>query len=350
MFESKNFYQIEALFTGTRDRVEVTPEITNFFEGKVILVTGAGGSIGGAIVEKLIYCNPKEIICIENSEYNLFKLESFLEKKNQNDVKITTKYFDIRDFYSMKWLFENSNIDVVFHSAALKHVKIVESNGEEATKTNVIATYNLMNLADKHKTKRFLLISTDKVVEAKSFMGKTKKIGEYLANYFSKKSSTTFLTVRFGNVIGSSGSVIPIFLDRIQNNEPLIVRDFKVKRYFMSINEAIFLVLKATVEGKSGESYILKMGEQIYIKDVAKKLLKFTNVKNIELIETRLLKGENLEESLMTNREKNISTELNDFFVFHNDDIPGNILEIIDMIEKKSYSIEDLTKIIESIV
>ncbi len=349
MFESENLYQIEALLTETRDFVEITPEITDYFGDKTILITGAGGSIGSAIVEKLLLCNPKEIVCIENSEFNLFKLETLIEKINTQDIKITTKYYDIRDTYSMNWIFENSNIDIIFHSAALKHVKIVENNMEEAVKTNVIGTFNLMKLAKQFKIKEFLFVSTDKVVEASSFMGKTKKIGEFFINHFSKDSATTFLSVRFGNVIGSSGSVIPIFLDRIRKKEPLIIRDFKAKRYFMSVSEAIFLVLKATVEGRNGESYILKMGEQIYIKDVAKKLLKFTNASNTELIETRLLQGEKLEESLMTDKEKDSSKECEDFFIFKNNQVPGTIKEIIELLENENENIEILTKKINEI-
>ena len=348
MLESKKNYSVESLFSDKRNSLSITEDITSFFKNKSILVTGAGGSIGKAIVEQLIDCNPKEIVCIENSEYNLFKLESFIDNTDIKNINIITKYFDIRDCHSIEWLLKNNPVDVIFHSAALKHVKIVENNREEAVKTNVIATYNLMKLANKYNVKEFLFVSTDKVVESSSYMGKTKKMGEHFARYFSKKNQTNYLTVRFGNVIGSSGSVIPIFLERIENQEPLIIRDFKAKRYFMSIKEAIFLVLKATVEGKNGESYILKMGEQIYIKDIAEKLLEFTNAKNKELIETKLLKGEKLEESLMTEKEVKIASELEDFFVFTNDTIPKNIEEIIDIIENNPQEINELTELINN--
>ncbi len=349
MFESKKKYKIETLFSDSRNSLAITEKITSFFKNKSILVTGAGGSIGNAIVEQLLECNPKEIICIENSEFNLFKLESFIDNVDTKNINVITKYFDIRDHHSIEWLLQNTQVDTIFHSAALKHVKIVENNREEAVKTNVIATYNLMKLADKYNVKEFLFVSTDKVAESNSYMGKTKKMGEYFARHFSKISKTSYLTVRFGNVIGSSGSVIPIFLDRIANEKPLIIRDFRAKRYFMSIQEAIFLVLKATAEGKNGESYILKMGEQILIKDVAQKLLEFTDAKNRQLIETKLLKGENLEEALMTDSEKKISSESEDFFVFMNDYIPQVVEEIIDIVEKNPQGINRLTELIDNI-
>lgn len=296
----------------SRNNILLTEDIKGYFAGKTVLITGAGGSIGCEIAHKLLQSSCKKLILCDNSEYSLFNAEFELG----DAANVSYIYKDIRDYAAFRTLFENEKIDIVLHCAALKHLLIVERNKEEAVKTNIVGCYNLMRLAEDFEIEKFIFISTDKAVDPSSFMGLTKLAGERLSAFFASKSKTSFVVVRFGNVIGSSGSVIPIFQKQIDKNMPLTVRSEEASRYFMSIHEAVFLVLKASVIGKTGDTYILKMGEPIYIYDIAKVMLKLNGKENLGINITGLKDGERTKEELMSSTEKSIASESDDFYFF----------------------------------
>lgn len=246
----------------------------NFYSGKSILVTGGGGSIGSEICRQLTLSNISKLIIIELSEYNLFniinQIKGLRSKKKFILKGILASVSDEELLFSK---LKNENIDIIIHSAAYKHVDVVEENYLSSYKNNFIGTFNLCKLAVKKKCKNFLLISTDKAVNPKNFMGFTKRLCEILVLYYSKKNNLVkFSFVRFGNVIGSSGSAIPLFMKQIKEKKEINITDIKMKRFFMSINEAVRLVL-LSCKLSEGSFYMLDMGRQHNIYNVAKKLI-----------------------------------------------------------------------------
>ena len=279
---------------------------------KNVLVTGGAGSIGSQICREIIKMKPKKIICFDNSEYGLFKINKELNsqmKKNKHHINLITMLGSIHDKNCLINLFKNHQIDTLYHSAAYKHVHLVENNIIEGIKNNVIGTYNLADIAVKFGVANFILISTDKAVNPSNYMGKSKRISEYICKYFSKKQKfSKFTSVRFGNVLGSSGSVIPIFNEQISKGGPVTVTDKDTTRYFMTIDEAAQLVIQAGAISNGGKTYILDMGKPIKILELAKKMINlrglssyFENDKNVGDIKIKfvgLQKGEKLHEEL----------------------------------------------------
>ena len=282
---------------------------------KTFFISGAGGSIGSEITRQLLAANPKKIILYDLSEFNLFQIErecmAIIESKDL-DTLIIPILGDIRDVNNLKYVFEKFQIDHIYHAAAYKHVPIVEdeSNLAIAAKNNIFGTYNLAQVAVKNKVGSFVMISTDKAVRPTNIMGATKRFAEIIIQSINASSATTrFSMVRFGNVINSSGSVIPLFLDQISQGGPVTVTDKEVMRYFMTIPEASSLVLQAGEMSTGGEVFILDMGEQIKIYDLAKKLIHLSgrnyleeeaqDEDGIQILEVGLRPGEKMYEELL---------------------------------------------------
>ena len=299
-------------------RARFAKDLLDNADTKKLFVSGAGGSIGSEIVRQLLDNNPQSIILFDVSEYNLFNVERECQaiKTSKNlQTKIIPILGDIRDKRNLRFLFKKYMIDCVYHAAAYKHVPLVEdvNNITKASENNIIGTYNLATVAIEHKVESFVMISTDKAVRPSNIMGASKRMAEIvIQSLHSQQSTTRFSMVRFGNVINSSGSVIPLFLDQIAKGGPVTVTDKNVTRYFMTIPEASNLVLQAAQMSEGGEVFILDMGEQLKILDLAKKLIHLSgrNVSaepggdGIEILEIGLRPGEKMYEELLISGEQ----------------------------------------------
>jgi UDP-N-acetyl-D-glucosamine 4,6-dehydratase len=301
--------------------------IKEFIKGKTILITGAGGSIGSELARQCIKYDAKHLLLLDHSEYNLYKIEQELEGKN-----ITAIMQSVVNRKLLEKTFKEYDIDIVFHAAAYKHVPLCEENVEEAILNNIIGTKNCMDLAVKYDVKKFVMISTDKAVRPTNVMGATKRVCElYGQNLKSKK--TEIVSVRFGNVLGSSGSVIPKFKKQIEEGGPITVTHPEITRYFMLIPEACELVLQAGAIGKGEELFILDMGEPVKIVDLAKKMCELSGRDDIEIVYTGLRKGEKLYEELLIN-EADAKTKYDSIMIA----------------KPTSYNIEKLQKEIEELL
>jgi FlaA1/EpsC-like NDP-sugar epimerase len=294
-------------------RARVNKDLLDNAQKKTLLISGAGGSIGSEISRQLLDNNPKALILLDTSEYNLFNLERECQAiKSSKDLatKIYPILGDIRDITNLNSVFTKFQIDGVYHAAAYKHVPLVESinNITKGCENNIIGTYNLATAAIDHNIQSFVMISTDKAVRPSNVMGASKRLAEMVIQSLNTQSSNTkFSMVRFGNVINSSGSVIPLFLDQIAKGGPITVTDKEVTRYFMTIPEASNLVLQAAQMSNGGEVFILDMGEQLKIYDLARKLIHLSgrNIsynsgeEGIEIIEIGLRPGEKMYEELL---------------------------------------------------
>ncbi len=268
--------------------------IKNFIKDKIVLITGAGGSIGSELSLQCVKFEAKKLILLDHSEFNLYQISQKLEDKN-----IVSVLQNITDKNSLEEIFKKHKIDIVLHAAAYKHVPLVEENIKEAIKNNIIGTKNCMDLAIEYKVQKFVMISTDKAVRPTNVMGATKRVCELYAQNLDSKQ-TEIVSVRFGNVLGSSGSVVPKFKEQIQNGGPITVTHPDITRYFMLIPEACQLVLQAASIGKGGELFILDMGEPVKIADLAKKMIELSGRNDIKIVYTGLRKGEKLYEELLT--------------------------------------------------
>ena len=303
--------------------------INNFINGKRVLITGAGGSIGSELVRQCIKFNPSILIILDISELNLFKIEREINLK-QSKVLVKPILSDIRDNLNIEQIFDEFKPQVVFHAAAYKHVPMQEKFPQEAIKTNVFGTKNVAEISVKNGVEKFVLVSTDKAVKPVNVMGATKRLAELVAlNYNRNDSSTNFLAVRFGNVLGSSGSVIPIFKEQIKNGGPITVTDPRMERYFMSIPEASQLILQAASLGEGGEVFILDMGKPIKIVDLARELIKLSGYEpdldiHIEFTGTR--PGEKKIEELSLPSEHLDNTKHQKIFVLNDSEITDEFL------------------------
>jgi len=274
--------------------------IETFAKGKTILVTGAGGSIGSEMCRQICQFSPKVLLLVEQAENPLFYIERELRARFPT-VSIMPVICDIADQNRVNEIFDNYKPDVVIHAAAHKHVPLMELNPSEAIKNNVVGTQTVANAADKYGATNFVMISTDKAVNPTSVMGSSKRIAEMYIQDLSRTSKTQFVTVRFGNVLGSEGSVVPIFKKQIAEGGPVTVTHPEMKRYFMTIPEASQLVLQAATMGKGGEIFVLDMGEPVKIVDLAKELITLSGFRpgeDIEMVFTGLRPGEKLFEEL----------------------------------------------------
>lgn len=292
-------------FLGRKEIVVNINEISSSLKDKKIIVTGGGGSIGSELCRQIAKCKPKELIIFDIYENNAYEIEQEL-KRTYPYLNLKTIIGSVRDYDRLENVFKKYKPEYVFHAAAHKHVPLMENSPNEAIKNNCLGTLNTVKIADKYKVKKFVLISTDKAVRPTNIMGATKRICEMIIQAYDKKSKTDYVAVRFGNVLGSNGSVIPLFLKQIENGGPVTVTHKNITRYFMTIPEAVSLILQAFCYAEGGEIFVLDMGEPVKIYDLAKKLIRYKGYEpnvDISIKITGLRPGEKLYEELLMEEE-----------------------------------------------
>lgn len=275
--------------------------IARFLHNKRVLVTGAGGTIGGELVRQVLRFSPTEVVLLEAHATSLFHADA-LARENARGARISAVLGDVRDRAMIDRLFADKKPEVIFHAAAHKHVHQIEHNVQEGLLNNSLATHYLCDAAVKNGAESFLLISTDKAVKPSSVMGATKRLAEIAVTAHAGNGATRFMAVRFGNVLGSSGSVLPIFQSQLEKGGPLTVTHPDVRRFFMTVEEAVGLILQAVSLAKGGEIFVLKMGEPVRIADMAKNLILLSGLepgKDIHIQYTGLKQGEKINEELM---------------------------------------------------
>ena len=287
-----------------RDTVEIDQQkISSFLNNQTVLITGAGGSIGSEIVRQVLKFNPNKIIAVEIDETEIFNLENELAGISSCIDYVVA---DVTNRNKMEALFQRYSVDMIYHAAAYKHVPMMERHPDEAVRVNVEGTRIVADLADKYQVSNMVMISTDKVVNPANVMGATKRVAEHICMSYNEISATNYVSVRFGNVLGSRGSVVPIFMDQIRKGGPVTITDSEMKRYFMTIPEAVLLVMQAGTMGKGGEVFVLDMGEPVKIRDMAEQLIKLHGLKpeqDIPITVNGLRPGEKLFEELLTDEE-----------------------------------------------
>lgn len=290
--------------------------IETIISNKVVLVTGAGGSIGSELCRQIARWNPKQLLLLGHGENSIF--ETFLElQEHYPNLRKETIIADIRDDVRLEHEFKKYKPDVVFHAAAHKHVPLMEKNVEECVTNNIHGTQNVLKACINNNLERLILISTDKAIRPANVMGATKRIAEMLVLDAAQRTGKAYSIVRFGNVLGSRGSVVPLFKHQIAHGGPVTVTHKDMRRYFMTIPEAVYLVLQAASLGKGGETFILNMGEQIRIVDLARDLIRLSGLipdKDIEIVYTGIRRGEKLSEDLWNNGRKFAKTEHPEIF------------------------------------
>lgn len=303
--ESIRRVEVEDLL-GREPIIFETEKYGEYLVNQNILVTGGGGSIGSELCRQIATLHPKNLIILDIYENNAYEIQQELKRKYGDKLNFEVEIASVRDREKLERIFESRNIDVVFHAAAHKHVPLMEKNPEEAVKNNVFGTLNVAELSSKYKVRKFVQISTDKAVNPTNIMGATKRICEMIIQLMDKNSSTEFVAVRFGNVLGSNGSVIPLFKEQIKNGGPVTVTHPDIIRYFMTIPEAVSLVLTAGGLARGGEIFILDMGDAVKIKDLAENLIRLSGFKpgkDIIIEYTGLRPGEKLYEELLLDEE-----------------------------------------------
>lgn len=303
-----------------RDPISVNMnQIASYVENRTVMVTGGGGSIGSELCRQVAARHPSKLIIVDIYENNAYDIQ--MELRNAHpELKLDVRIASIRDGEKIDALFNELRPEVVYHAAAHKHVPLMEDSPNEAIKNNVFGTLNVVRAADKYHVKRFVQISTDKAVNPTNIMGASKRMCEMIIQAYSRHSHTVFTAVRFGNVLGSNGSVIPLFKKQIAHGGPVTVTDKNIIRYFMTIPEAVSLVMQAGIFAKGGEIFVLDMGEPVKIDDLARNLIKlsgFTPDVDIPIIYTGLRPGEKLYEELLMDEEGLQKTENGSIFIGH---------------------------------
>ena len=290
-----------------RAEIELTLATNELITSHVVLVTGGGGSIGSELCRQIAACRPARLISLDIYENNAYAIQQELKRAYGDKLKLEVQIASVRDTDKVDRLFERFRPEIVFHAAAHKHVPLMEDAPEEAVKNNVFGTYNVARAAEKYGARRFVLISTDKAVNPTNVMGATKRMCEMVVQTMAQTSkNTTFVAVRFGNVLGSNGSVLPLFKQQVAEGGPVTVTHPDIVRYFMTIPEAVRLVLEAASMGTGGNIFVLDMGQPVRILDLAENLIKlagFTPYKDIDIVFTGLRPGEKLYEELLMDEE-----------------------------------------------
>lgn len=306
--------------------------VKNQIKDKVILITGAAGSIGSGITKQVVHYSPKKLILLDQWESGLYDLHIDLIAAGLAD-NVEIVIGSVRDKDRMENLFDQFKPSIVFHAAAYKHVPLMEGNPSESVLTNVLGTKVIVDLSDHYKAEKMVMISTDKAVNPTNVMGASKRIAEIYAQKINETSQTQFVTTRFGNVLGSNGSVIPLFKKQIDQGGPITVTDVNVTRYFMTIPEACQLVLEASAMGNGGEIFVFDMGEPVKIVDLAKKMIRLSGLeygKDIDIKISGLRPGEKLYEELLANEENTLPTHHKQILRAQNCPAPANIISEIE--------------------
>ena len=294
-------------------------KIREFISEKTCMVTGGGGSIGSELVRQIAKYNPAQIIIVDIYENNAYDIQQELNIEYDDSLNLVTLIASVRDYDKMESIFREYQPQVVFHAAAHKHVPLMETSPAEAVKNNIFGTWNMVTLAEKYHTEKFVMISTDKAVNPTNVMGATKRCCEMIIQYMSQKGSKTeFVTTRFGNVLGSNGSVIPLFRRQIEAGKPVTVTHPDIIRYFMTIPEAVSLVLEAAAIARGGEIFVLDMGDPVKITTLAENLIRMYGkvpYRDVEIKFTGLRPGEKLFEELLMDEEGLLSTENQKIFI-----------------------------------
>ncbi len=304
-------------------------EVDSLLNRKCVLVTGAGGSIGSELVRQIFKTHPKTLILFdiyENSTYDIqMELTKIIRDEHIADVKLVTLIGSTYNEIRMEQVIKCYRPDYIYHAAAYKHVPLMEDSPMEAIRTNVIGTYNVAKLADKYHVKKMVLVSTDKAVRPTNVMGATKRFAETIIQYFAEKSRcTAYSAVRFGNVLGSNGSVVPLFKKQIEAGGPVTITHRDIIRYFMTIPEAVALILQCSLYARGGEIFILDMGKPVKIATLAEKLIRqmgYSPYKDINIVETGLRPGEKLYEELLLDKERQLKTPNEKIFIEEHADI-----------------------------
>ena len=320
--------------------------ISDYISGRRVLVTGAGGSIGSELVRQCLTFDPDLLILLDQSEHNLFKIEKECSQTN-HPVSFQPILGDIRDKTILERVFASFRPDVVFHAAAYKHVPMQEEHPWEAILTNIQGTLNLINVTEDYNVNRFVLVSTDKAVNPTNIMGATKRIAEKLIQSKSVDSSVKYMAVRFGNVIGSSGSVIPTFQEQIKNGGPVTITDPKMQRFFMSLSEASQLILQTGAMGTKGEIYVLDMGNPVNIKDIAYELIRLSGLEPEKDISIEYIGSRPGEENVITTGNEKIwmmKTETGDNW----EKLNKKIRDLVD--KSRKYNAPELLQILQQCV
>lgn len=301
-----------------RDKINIsTEEIETEIKNKKVLVTGGGGSIGSELCRQIAQFNPEKLIIVDFYENNAYEIQNELMKRYPF-LNLTVLIASVRNYNRIEDIFKEYKPDIVFHAAAHKHVPLMEESPTEAIKNNVIGTLNVVKASDKYSVKKFILISSDKAVNPTNIMGASKQMCEMIIQSYNKKSLTCYCSVRFGNVLGSNGSVVPLFKKQIETGGPVTVTHPDIVRYFMTIKEAVSLVLQSCVLAEGGELFVLDMGEPVNIAEMAKTLIKLSGLvpdKDIKIEYIGLRPGEKMYEELLFNEEKFIKTSNNLIFI-----------------------------------
>ncbi len=319
-------------------------EIGSYIGDKVIAITGAGGSIGSELCRQIVKFKPKQLVMIDINENSLYMLEQEFNRNKvhglmSKDIQVISLIVSIRDYSSVNQVFKQYQPEVVFHAAAHKHVPLMETRPQEAIKNNVFGTNNVIQACIKNKVSRFIMISTDKAVNPTNVMGATKRMTEMLLQANGDNGVTKMAAVRFGNVLGSNGSVIPIFKQQIAEGGPVTITDKNIIRYFMTIPEAAQLVLQAGFYADKGEIFVLDMGEPVKILDLAEKMIRLSGYKpyeDIDIVEIGLRPGEKMFEELHLSGETRTKTKNN--LIYKN-----NVMGItVEQVEEKLRTLSDL--------
>ena len=337
-----------------RDPVKLNnTEVKNMLTGKTVLVTGAGGSIGSELVRQIFKTRPKQLILFdiyENSTYDIqMELVKQMRDEKIENVELITLIGSTYDAFRVETIMKKYRPDYIYHAAAYKHVPLMEDSPAEAIRTNVIGTYNVARMADKYKVKKMVLVSTDKAVRPTNVMGATKRFAETVIQYYADKSkNTAYAAVRFGNVLGSNGSVVPLFKKQIEAGGPVTITDKRIIRYFMTIPEAVSLILQCGLFATGGEIFILDMGKPVKIISLAEKLIRQAGLipyTDIKIVETGLRPGEKLYEELILDVKNQRKTKNKKIFIEQKE----NVYPIEDEVKRisKVFEMEETTKVKE---
>lgn len=330
-----------------RERVAIDPkQIQSFIKNKIVLITGAAGSIGSELSRQVAKFEPSILLLLDQDETCLFNISKELEN-NFSNLKFQIIVADIRDKEKIAEIFKRFKPKIVFHAAAYKHVPLMEENPDEAVKNNIFGTKNLVKASLDSGVEKFIFISTDKAVNPSSIMGASKRIGEMICQAHNQKNITKFISVRFGNVLNSRGSVIPIFKEQIKKGGPVQVTHPEMKRYFMLISEACLLVMQAGAMGEGGEVFVLDMGKPVKILDLAREMIRLSGFepdKDIAIVFTGIRPGEKLFEEILTAEEGTIATQNQSIFKAKLSNVNPAALEAVMEVLKSSLSNKDIIK------